>query len=100
MRSLESWTREYPVTKLLEILHRDLKQHLDKFRACNWGWHYVMYAGSQKSYYSCANTEFLLKSLIAQAEDCLRKDVPVRFAYCLPEHMPAGIEYRIAPVQD
>jgi hypothetical protein len=100
MRMLDVWTQKHPTEELLRILHHDLRENLDKVRSCNWGWHYVQYAGDRKFYYRSPNAETLLKSFILQAEECFRANIPTRFAYCLPEFMPEGIEYQMSPVQD
>ena len=100
MQMVKSWTDECSTPDLLAILHRDLSQNLIRIRSCDWSWHYIVYDGSLRTYYRSANTEFMVRSFIAHAEDCLRRGVPVRFSYCLPRYMPEGIEYQDAPVQD
>jgi hypothetical protein len=95
-----SWIDKRPTSKLLGKLKFDLETKLPLIHHHKHGWHYVVYLGDEKLYFRTFNAETMLRSFIVHAEEALVADKPIRFGYCFPEHMEAGITWQTSPVQD
>jgi hypothetical protein len=97
---VSSWTHLKPTKVLLAQLRSDLENKYSQVLYYKHGWHYIVIVDGKDTYYRCQNTEMMLRSFILHAEEAFRAGQQIRFAYCLPEYMPEGIEWAAAPAQN
>jgi hypothetical protein len=95
---ISAWTRSWPSpTELLAQLRADERDRMHLVSHYKHGWYYTVTRGDQKGYFRTKNTETLLRAFILQAEDAEKNGESIRFAYCLREYMPEGIDWQPAP---
>lgn len=95
---ISAWTRLWPSTaELLAQLQADEADRgylLSKFQH---GWYYTVTRGEKKEYFRAKGTAQLLRSFIVHAQEAEKRQESVRFAYCLREYMPDGINWQQSP---
>lgn len=95
---ISSWTDAWPSTeKLLAQLKFDELNRMYLVNHYKHGWYYTVTCGERKEFFRTENTESLLRSFIVHAEEAEKKGEKIRFAYCLREYMPEGIEWQESP---
>jgi hypothetical protein len=95
---ISAWTHQWPSTaELLAQLRADERDRMYLVKHYKHGWYYTVTRGDKKGYFRTKNTETLLRAFILHAEEAEKNGEGIRFAYCLREYMPEGIEWLPSP---